>query len=252
MSGKSFKTAVVYLCLFAAIIVVNVPACAAVYTSSDDCGEPDTVYVAGNPDCFPLEYYNTETKTFCGAIPDMLNSVSEKTGISFTYISASPENRQKELSRNNQAELVTALQAEKNDCETSELLPVFEIDSDGISKTYCIGFTEIASPELVQKIKVAFSEISQNEKMGFLIANSYNNPKIEVKNRIIKTVIIAAISLFVLILAGIIITLKKKKNNRSTMIDEQTGVGNAEYYTYAFEQLISHQSKNLYNVCQDS
>ena len=248
MNGKLFKTTVIYLCLFAAIIVVNVPACAAVYTSPDDGGEPDTVYVAGNPDCFPLEYYNTETKTFCGAIPDMLNTVSEKTGISFTYISASPENRQKELSRNNQAELVTALQAEANECKTSELLPVFEIDSDGISKTYCIGFTEIASPELVQKIKAAFSEISENEKMGFLIANSYNNPEIRVKNRTIKIIIIAAASLFALILAGVIIALKKKKNNRSTMIDKQTGVGNAEYYTYAFEQLISRQSKNLYNV----
>ena len=32
------------------------------------------------------------------------------------------------------------------------------------------------------------------------------------------------------------------------MIDELTGIGNAEYYNYAFEQLLSRQSKNLYAV----
>ena len=74
------------------ILNIGLPVYAAVYTVPSDSGEADTVYVAGNPNAYPLEYYSKEDKAFCGVFPDMLKVVSEKTGISFTYISASNRN----------------------------------------------------------------------------------------------------------------------------------------------------------------
>ena len=62
-----------------------------------------------------------------------------------------------------------------------------------------------------------------------------------------KIILITAVSLFAA--AGIIITVivyRKKRRSSDTQIDEHTGIGNEKYYTYAFEQLLSRQSKNLY------
>ena len=246
---KFYKSLIICIFSIAMILNIGLPVYAAVYTVPNDSGEADTVYVAGNPNTYPLEYYSKEDKAFCGVFPDMLKVVSEKTGISFTYISASFENRQKELSRNNQVELLTVLSDKQNECKVNELLPVLKFYSKGENTTYCIGFTEITSPELIGKIKNAFSEISEEEKMGFLLANSSNDPELNNKDRLIK-IIISSIS-FLIVICGIIaiVAVKRKKHsNQDSMIDELTGIGNAEYYNYAFEQLLSRQSKNLYAV----
>ena len=246
---KFYKSLIICVFSIAMILNIGLPVYAAVYTVPSDSGEADTVYVAGNPNAYPLEYYSKEDKALCGVFPDMLKVVSEKTGISFTYISASSENRQKELSRNNQVELLTVLSDKQDECKVNELLPVLEFSCNGENTTYCIGFTEITSPELIGKIKNAFSEISEEEKMGFLLANSSNDPELNNKDRLIK-IIILSIS-FLIVICGflaVVAVKRKKHSNQDSMIDELTGIGNAEYYNYAFEQLLSRQSKNLYAV----
>ncbi len=250
MSRKIYKSGSLFVALFFAVISACLPVYSAVYTAPCDYGEADTVYVAGNPNAYPLEYYSEEDKAFCGVFPDILKAVSEKTNISFTYISASDKNRQKELCRNNQIEIVTALSLEQDECNVVEILPVLEIYSNGKSEIYCMGFTEIASPELVEKIKNACLEISEQEKMGFLLANSNNNPEVNNKDRLIKIIIFSSTAFFIVIcgIFAVIAVKEKKRNSRETQIDELTGIGNAKYYIYAFEQLISRQSKNLYAV----
>ncbi len=250
---KSLKLGIIFVLtiLGAGFPGAGFPAYAAVYTTPEDFGDADTVYIAGNPDAYPLEYYSKENKAFCGVFPDMLKAVSEKTDISFTYISASDKNLQKEFSRNNQVEIVTALTDEQGECEVTEILPVLEVSYEGKKSVYSIGFTEIASPELTEKIKNAFSEISEEEKMGYILANSSNNPEVSSKNRLIKIIVFSSAALFAVICGTVVIIVFKRKKHdsrRDEHIDKLTGIGNEQYYHYAFGQLISRQSKNLYAV----
>ena len=199
------------LCFVSLTVILNIslPVYAGVYTEHSDGGDADTVYVAGNPNAYPLEYYSKEEKAFCGVFPNILNAVSEKTNISFTYISASDKNRQKELSRNNQVEIVTALTTDQNECKVNEMLPILEVSSKGKNKTYCMGFTEIASPELIGKVKNAFSEISEQEKAGYLIASTRNNPEVNRKNRLIKITAFSSAAVFIVICSIIIVIAVK-------------------------------------------
>lgn len=247
MKNKIFKfaSAILIICIF---FGNGLTGSAAVYTVKEDVGAAETVYIAGNPDCFPIEYYNSESKTFCGVIPDILNKISDETGLSFSYISASSENRQKELSRNNQVELVTAVKAEHNECAVSETIPILESSLKGNDVTYCIGFTEIASSELIEKIKSACSEISEQEKTGLLISNAADNPNFKGNKDI---VFIIAVAGFILIAITFIVILsfakkRKKRNYEDSLIDDKTGIGNDKYFSYVFENLISNQSRNLY------
>ncbi len=37
------------------------------------------VYVAGNPNSYPMEYYDSQTKTYKGVIPQILKEFSDKS-----------------------------------------------------------------------------------------------------------------------------------------------------------------------------
>lgn len=247
MKSKSHKLAAAFLLLFCIALGARFAASAAVYTTAEDAGSADTVFVAGNPNCFPVEYYDATSKTFCGVIPDMLKEISEKTGISFTYISASTKNRQKELSRNNQAELITAIGADGGECHVSKTIPVLETATADGEKAYCIGFTEIASEEVIEKITAACAEISQQEKTGLLISHANSNPTVKTNRLFIRLVVLAMLALLAMAgVAIVVIAHKRKSKDKNSLIDEETGIGNAQYFAYAFENLLSPQSRNLY------
>ena len=248
MIDKLLKSAAAFSIILSVVFSFPIKGSAAVYTVSEDAGSSDTIYIAGNPDCFPIEYYDSDSESFCGVIPDIMEKISDKTGLSFSYISASTKNRQKELSRNNQAELVTAIKNEHNECQVSEVVPILKSSLNGKDVTYCIGFTEIASQELISKVKAACSEISEKEKTGLLISNAADNPALRTDDHIILFISIGIFLLIAIIVATALISAarKRKANNVNLLIDEQTGIGNAKYLTYVFDNLISAQSRNLY------
>ena len=44
-----------------------------------------TIYVSGNPELYPLEYYDGAGNAFEGAIPEMLGDFAEKSGYEIIY-----------------------------------------------------------------------------------------------------------------------------------------------------------------------
>ena len=43
------------------------------------------IYVAGNPDLYPMEYYDPENETYQGAIPDFLAGFAQEYGYDLRY-----------------------------------------------------------------------------------------------------------------------------------------------------------------------
>ena len=52
----------------------------------EPAGDADCVYVAGDPDGFPMEFYNEKTGCYEGIMPDALKLVSQRTGLDFVYV----------------------------------------------------------------------------------------------------------------------------------------------------------------------
>lgn len=97
----------------AAVLVMSTvllgPRCAAqVLTTVEEAGPADCVYIAGNPDLYPIEYYDSEQQCYRGILPELLGMVAEDTGISFAYVNAGSEDSRLEMARNSQVEMVTA------------------------------------------------------------------------------------------------------------------------------------------------
>lgn len=234
------------------LLVLNcnaVTAFASVTSTKEATGSSDDVYVAGNPDFYPIEYYDAESGSYKGVIPKLLEKVSKKTGKSFVYISAGEKNEQKRLSRNNQADLITAILSDDRKCVVDEKYPVISMKSGAENKTVCIGFTKVASEELVKAVKSALSQISEEEKIGLVVSCSAEYRPLPKAH--LWTYIAVSFSGAVLITVTVILILKarkKKRNKLNDMIDTLTGVGNDQYYIYAFDSFISEQARNLYNV----
>ncbi len=235
--------------MFIIVLISSSTVFAKIYIDKTGGGKSDSVYVAGNPDLYPIEYYDPDTETYKGLIPDMLKLVSKQTGLDFTYISAGSENRQKSLYRNNQAELITAILSDDKKYEDAEKFVALAVESDGKAVNYCICFTDAISGKTKDKIVDALDDISVNQKNGFIVNNAVTDLLASRRQLVIMIICSSSVAFLILASIAIVIIRKKRKENIiNRMIDKNTGVGNADYYVYAFEQLISEQSRNLYNL----
>ena len=75
---------------------------AAKVVSTKDATNKQMVYVAGNPDMYPIEYYDEKDEKYKGILPEVYEKISKKNGIDFSYVNAGNKNTQNSLAKNNQ------------------------------------------------------------------------------------------------------------------------------------------------------
>ena len=75
MIGKRAITVIVAAVL-AIWCVPPVSAYAQVTATENAYGDAGTVYVAGNPDFYPVEYYDPDSRGYKGMMPDLLEKIS--------------------------------------------------------------------------------------------------------------------------------------------------------------------------------
>ena len=154
----------------AAVLVMSTvllgPRCAAqVLTTVEEAGPADCVYIAGNPDLYPIEYYDSEQQCYRGILPELLGMVAEDTGISFAYVNAGSEDSRLEMARNSQVEMVTAFRRGEF---SRMVLPVqrtvLTTETDGRETAICVGFTGIIKEDQRERIVEALEAIPEEDK----------------------------------------------------------------------------------------
>ncbi len=248
--SKSFKR-IISACAVTvlSLVMLCTAAFAEVFTESTGGGRADTVFVAGSSDRYPIEYYDRETESYKGLFPDILNEISKKTGISFTYISAGSHDRRKSLYKNRQVEMVTALADDEFGFGEIETVSVITVQNGEETVDYRIGFTDIIDEDIKSEIIDALSEINESEKTGYIIETAKkNNLRYLKKILIVSAVTVAVLLIAVGVVIAVVIKKKRKKQAMNRLIDLSTGVGNADYYGYCYDELISEQAKSLYTV----
>ena len=110
------KRNMVWATVLCGVLLFVCPAAgAAVLSTAEATGGADSVYVAGNPAWYPVEYYDPDTKCYEGILPGILERIGERTGLNFTYVQAGKEDQRLRLAQNGQVEMVSgyALDAEE-------------------------------------------------------------------------------------------------------------------------------------------
>lgn len=224
---------------------------AAVTATPEAAGSAGTIYIAGNPGWYPVEYYDRSSGSYKGILPEVLERISEKTGLDFTYIRAGYRDQRRRLAENGQVEMVSGCAADEewllaSGMQTSKT--VFPAVSESRQTGVCLAFTGISDPGLVRTVESALDEITPQEITEISVRFMGEHPA-EMDGR--KRVLWFGILLMLLVLAAVQsarLYRYKRSLKRDTRIDPLTGIWNKAYFIEFFEKFISEQYRNLYCV----
>ena len=236
---KLIISVLVCVCVFS----LSFSVCAQVISTKEPTAH-DTVYVAGNPDLYPLEFYNDKTERYEGILPKLYEAISRQSGIDFSYVSADTESRQKELAENFQVDMVSAYN--KGTVAVSHEIDLFTYESDGDKQTVCIGFTKITNTEVVTIVEEAI----QNADNGVWMSAAMQLEKVTQSSSALIWLVCAAGVLLVTVILLVVFILRKRRllneQNKSKMIDPLTGIGNLNYFKDCYSHHLSDAMKPLY------
>ena len=204
--------------------------------------ESRTVYVAGNPDLFPFEYYDTHTESYLGILPELYKEISESSGVEFVYIHPGMANQQNRLAKNGQVELVSAHVRGEVPAAAQKLRLV---RYDGNTEI-CIAFTAVTPDEVASLIRAAVANLTEQR----ILELSLRVPEPTAERKLFwwGGIICGTLALIIAVLAAILIrqNIIRKRNDRSRFIDPLTGIGNTAYFEKTFSHCITPNSYALY------
>lgn len=239
------KKLIVWAMILACVFSLCVPVSADVISTKEPTAK-NAVYIAGNPDMYPLEYYNEKTECYEGILPNIYKAISIQSGIDFAYVSADREDRQKELAENCQIEIVSA--HHKGDISVSKEIELFSYFKDGREYIACIGFTKIADPGLAAMIEGAMQGADKN----VWLSAAMELEKQAAPHGVFAGLILAIAALLVVLLFLVFYVLRKRRakiaQDKTKMTDALTGIGNIDYFEDCYSHHISEVVRQLYYI----
>ena len=218
---------------------------------TEDAAAENTVYVAGNPDLYPFEYYDEEAAEYKGIVPQLLAEISADTGLRFTYIRSGADNEQKHIAANNQADMISA-HIRGSVGEIAEEYVLFDFTDSGREYEVCIGFTSAADSRTASRIKRSLSSLSEQELLNTALAAASEGGKGAERGGMGYLWIVLAC---VLMLAAVLMLLmlrrqrlQQREREESRLTDKITGIGNERYFRQRYEEDISAENYSLYYI----
>lgn len=205
------------------------------------------VFIAGNPDMYPIEYYSEETGMYEGVMPEIYKHIAEGTGYDFKYIDTEGLDRQEHMAKNGQVDIVSAYVRGDIDGEyIKKEYKITEFKDQSDMQTVCIGFTEIASPEIISEVTAALDEITDKEKLE-LINSCTIGVKYQSRDQSSRG-FLAVIGLIGIAgtAALLILITRKKIAQKSSEDDQRYYVGDMNYYRACFAKVTTGAVKSLY------
>lgn len=211
--------------------------------------ERGTVYVAGNPDAYPVEYFDRDSGTYRGILPELLVEFSQESGIRVEYYQPGEKDQREHLAENLQVDFVSGYgPGESLPSRVRERI-VFVTQQDGEESSWSLGITRAAPEELETELSEFLSAVSQEEITGSLLqevsAPRSLTPWIWTAAGLGLAFAVAATALI------LVVRRYRKKLNRAREdleADEVTGLGNHEYLRRYFRQYINDNNRILYSL----
>ncbi len=215
--------------------------------------EEIVIYVAGNPDSYPVEYYDSESGTYQGLIPDLLRAFSQQSSYEIRYYEPGRADRREQMAAHFQVDLISGCDGSEQfrHKEGAELI-ILETEVQGQSVQYQIWLTDAAPQLLEEDLRSFLSQVSQEAKAGMLVEAAGAQPD-EYRRQMRGGIV--GLGIAVILLAGLALVLlrkyraSKKELRRRSEQDELTGIGNIDYLERGYRALIGDQNRILYRMC---
>ena len=206
------------------------------------------IYVAGNPDLYPLEYYDRESGTYRGAIPAFLEGFAQAYGYDLRYLEPGSRDRRAELASNRQVDLISGCRSgEHYEYTEGEPLLLLRAEAEGAEEVCLLCFTQMAPAAFQAELRAYAAQTSDAAWNGAILTAVGEEPPQAVPTGGFLAVGVAA----ALLLAAWLITLRRLRRARgqaalAPQVDPATGLGTDRSLAQAFSKLERDQSRRAY------
>lgn len=203
------------------------------------------IYVSGNPELYPLEYYDETDGRFEGAFPEILEAFAEESGYDVIYYENNGKDNRERHFENIQVDVISGVGEEYR--PEGETVTVFEARQDGGKVSYGITFTEAAPENFRKELTEYLRGLSESEKTGILMTAAREGREDRPVSRGLLG-LIAALLAAVCVLAALLYRYHRRtrRTERRLEQDDATGLGNRDYLEKYYAQFISDRNRVMY------
>ena len=207
------------------------------------------IYVAGNPDLYPIEYYDPESESYQGAVPEFLAEFAEEYGYDLRYFQPGAEDRREELAENQQVDLISGCESGERYAHASgEPVVLFDSGEDGMETSYTLYLTQVAPEQFQGDLREYAAWTTQAQWTGALLEAAGEEPPAAIPTGFL----IGAGLVTLALLAALIVTLirfrrEKKRKALQAQTDPETGLGTVEGLADSFSRIIMDQSRGYHH-----
>ena len=203
------------------------------------------IYVAGNPNAYPLEYYEEETDSYQGVIPYLLEQFSAQSDYEIRYYPTDGKDQRSHLAENLQVDLLSGYQEGDVLPVCMDQVTVFRTETHG----YFVCLTQSAPQNLKKDLENFCTSVSQEEISSVLMESQMSYAESGDGWLLISGLIL----MILLFASAILLTIRyyrkklcRVKENGDT--DTVTGLGNFDYLSRYYRQVVNNQNRILYSL----
>ena len=198
-----------------------------------------SIYVAGNPELYPMEYYDPESGTYQGAIPDFLRAFARDCGYELRYLQPGPADRRAELAERQQVDLISGCADGSRYAHTDgEPVILFVSGAGGEETAVQLWFTQVSPGRFQADLRGYAARISQEEWIGSILRSAGDVPPRQLPMGLLWGGGLLLLALAAA-LAVCLYRLRRARRRRiqAVQADPETGLGTEEVLRQAFHSL---------------
>lgn len=213
-------------------------------------GAEDVIYMAGMPDPWPLEYYDSQSKSYQGVLPDILEEAAAQSGLGIHYVDPSETDNRLKLAENIQVDAVWTLELSEKELEEAGLRKsnISFVFLDGEEKlNICLAYTESMQEEDLKKLEAGLQGIDDARLENLLLQYAKSAYQ---EDRKPATYMWISISILLLAVLTLLLYLIRKRREviRLAYQDELTGGDNFTAWKQKFSERINDGNREHYAV----